>query len=560
MKKLTKYLQQLDTLHSWQSKFTKLTKGGYNVLLTVEPRMDGEGFPRGSLGVPELEFSATYPTEKSSPLLEYYASLIKLYKDDVEDEEAVELAREIIEFEHWMFTNTTTQIEKARGPPMNTMRLEELNKLTRMDWNKTFTTIIGPGRFRKSYSETVINDVKYVKNFRKMMDSKDEAFLSEYLKLAVVRQSCFFLGQECRDLHFKMASSVRKFESEQEYKERTCYNTLDKHLQELLFKVGDVDSSDYNEDETRVFTERLAGKMDSMVSKLTWMDDETKKEVFERIRDMFRIKYKCYWRLNSYLDTEYSEAPHINSRGNVDIFDYFTGFIQFHKKRQSLLMTELRLWPLSLFASHPLWYEPDVQFYVPFFFMKGLFNADDLPDQIRFGFYGSLLTHEMTHQFDALAANFTDKYGWDEKRIWSKDSRENFDKQMQCLIDAYDGQQVGSGKINGTFTLDENLADLIGVNAAFESWKNNTSSRLFNASEIPDPLKDLMDDRLFFLAYANSHCSRDAEQMPVELQLGLKTPHKLRVNLPLAHSDHFAQAFKCAPGSKMNPAKKCPFK
>ena len=264
--------------------------------------------------------------------------------------------------------------------------------------------------------------------------------------------------------------------------------------------------------------------------------------------------------MNNGVSLDYLEGQHINSTDKVDIFDYFRGLIEFREKKQSSIIANLRLEPHSLFATHPSWSEPNERLYVPFFFMKGLFNADDLLDQIRFGFYGSLLTHEMTHQFDALAANFTEKYTFSKKSIWSKDSRENFDKQMQCLIDAYDGQQVGSGKINGTFTLDENLADLIGVNAAFESWKNNTSSRLFNASEIPDPLKDLMDERLFFLAYANSHCSRDAEQMPVELQLGLKTPHKLRVNLPLAHSDHFAQAFKCAPGSKMNPAKKCPFK
>ena len=546
MNKLTKYLQQLDNLDSWKPKFVNLTKDGYNVLLTVEQSIISTEV---SLAPPELEFEKAHSTEESSPLLEYYSSLIKLYKGDIKEEDAVKLAREIIEFEYWMITNTSTTAEKAQDPK-NKLTFSELDEMTQMEWTEKLLAIIMHATKFREFTKAVIEDFKYLRNFRKMMDSKDEAFLSEYLKLAVVRQSCFFLGQECRDLHFKMASSVHKFESKQMYEERTCYNTLDKYLQEVLFKVYDPKFHSMDTYYARALTKNVADTMDSFVGKLTWMDAETKEDVFERIRQRTSILYKSDPELESKDDFEIKHSSITYETGKMDIYDYFTGLIAF--KRENLLKD----WHLSLFATHPLWSNEEEELYVPDFFTKGLFFSKDLPDPIKFGFYGSLLAHEMTHQFDASAANFSKMWATD---LWTKDTRSKFDQNMHCLIDAYDGKEVGSGKINGTSTLDENLADFVGLRVAYLSFRNNTQPD-YKLPYLPDRMKGMTDLQLFFLSYANSHCSNDVKQVPVELELGIRSPRKHRVNLPLAHNKIFSAVFSCQPSSKMNPERRCFFR
>ena len=79
-----------------------------------------------------------------------------------------------------------------------------------------------------------------------------------------------------------------------------------------------------------------------------------------------------------------------------------------------------------------------------------------------------------------------------------------------------------------------------------------------NSTEILHLLKDQFDDRLFFMSYANVHCSHQVK--PFARSILLKPPPKLIVNMPLSYFDAFSQVFKCKPGSKMNPHKKCPFK
>lgn len=75
---------------------------------------------------------------------------------------------------------------------------------------------------------------------------------------------------------------------------------------------------------------------------------------------------------------------------------------------------------------------------------------------------------------------------------------------------------------------------------------------------MPSLLTDLTPEQLFFLSFANAHCSNDhPDLVSAELKLGMRPPKKYRVNVPLAHTEKFAQAFKCKAGSKMNPVKKC---
>ena len=565
MKKLTEYLKQLDTLDSWQSRFIQLTRDGYNVLLTLQPGIFTHGFSAPSFDAPELEFSAAYSPEESSPLLEYYSSLIKLYKVDAKEEEAIKLAREMMEFENWMSTNRSSLVEKTQDPPIKTMTIEELDKMTQMDWNETIIAIFNAEEKLggREYRQSIINDVKYVKNFRKMMDSKDEAFLSEYLKFAVVRQSCFFLGQECRDLHFKMAGSVHKFESKQKYIEQMCYNTLDKYLQEVLFRMHDPVFDRTKLLNIQLFVDRIFDSLNYLVGNFTWMDRETKQRMAERSSS--DVLYNNGYSLNTEVQftQRFSKAPYFEGK-TMDIYDYFTGLINFHRKKRSSVLKTTDFWPLSFLATHPLWHQAKSEFYVPSLFIKGLFMSEEnIPDyltgSIKFGFYGSLLAHEKTHQFDALTANFSEKWAWRKKVLWSKDTRRNFDGKMQCLIDAYDGQQVASGKINGTSTLNENLADLIGVSAALEAFRKSNLSTPYNITELPEPLREMNGNQLFFLAYANSHCSNDVKQAPAELELGVRSPHKFRVNVPLAHTEEFAKAFSCKAGAKMNPVKKCSF-
>ncbi|KAG0246357.1 Endothelin-converting enzyme 2, partial [Actinomortierella ambigua] len=125
--------------------------------------------------------------------------------------------------------------------------------------------------------------------------------------------------------------------------------------------------------------------------------------------------------------------------------------------------------------------------------------------------------------------------------------------------------------VNGQFTLGENIADNGGLRKAYETWyqrfkggssttnKNATSNNNSNKNnQILPGLEKYTRDQLFFVSYAQLWCSKSTPEMAESsLILDTHAPSKWRVNGPVQNTPAFAQAFKCAEGSPMNPAKKC---
>ena len=171
-----------------------------------------------------------------------------------------------------------------------------------------------------------------------------------------------------------------------------------------------------------------------------------------------------------------------------------------------------------------------------------------------------MLAHEIIHSIDEVATKFDQDI---QEKYWTNETIRHFNSKMKCLIEAYRGEDIEingkeiDGKIDGRSTLDENLADLMGLMVTYKAYKKVNPTSWTATSEYPDSLKHFSSDQMFFLSYANVHCSSDAGQAQADLALGVESPRKYKVNVPLKHMDQFAQAFQCRTGSKMNPAKKC---
>lgn len=72
--------------------------------------------------------------------------------------------------------------------------------------------------------------------------------------------------------------------------------------------------------------------------------------------------------------------------------------------------------------------------------------------------------------------------------------------------------------------------------------------------------KDLSAEQLFYVYYASGECeSYDSEYVFRRFQERGESPAEQRVNLVLSHDKLFHKAFKCQPGSPMNPKKRCRF-
>jgi predicted metalloendopeptidase len=177
------------------------------------------------------------------------------------------------------------------------------------------------------------------------------------------------------------------------------------------------------------------------------------------------------------------------------------------------------------------------------------FFADGYSLASNYGGIGVVLGHELTHGFDNSGRLF-DRSGmlndW-----WTPDTEAAFQARAQCVVDQYASYQVLPGlSVDGQLTLPENLADMGGVNVAYDAWM---------ARGDHEGARGGLDDRQqFFVAFAQSWCenARDAF-LQSQVSTDPHSPARQRVNGALANAPAAAEAFSCAPGTPLAPVNPC---
>ncbi|RQM23471.1 hypothetical protein B5M09_001644 [Aphanomyces astaci] len=183
-------------------------------------------------------------------------------------------------------------------------------------------------------------------------------------------------------------------------------------------------------------------------------------------------------------------------------------------------------------------------------FFDGHFDAAQ-----NFGAIGATIGHEITHGFDHLGRN-NDGDG-NVNPWWSNTTSTAFKTKAQCINDQYSNFVVKSevngtvlGNINGTITLGETIADNGGLKTSFRAYHEYLK-------EFPSQYTEEAGDKLFYLSYAQSQCSKNTDAF---LLRSLKQTHprgRYRVTGALQNNAEFARVFQCLPDSYLNPSKKC---
>ncbi|KAF1754034.1 hypothetical protein GCK72_020592 [Caenorhabditis remanei] len=166
---------------------------------------------------------------------------------------------------------------------------------------------------------------------------------------------------------------------------------------------------------------------------------------------------------------------------------------------------------------------------------------------------GAIIGHEIGHGFDPNGRK-RDENG-KENDWWTPEDSAEYDRRAQCLIDQYDEfDDPDFGKnLNGSITIGEIVADLIGVDVAWKTYKSLDMS----AEPSIIGFENYSLDKLFYQLKALNWCGTGAEY---DLEDQLKFVHpteSFRINGIFSNMKSFAETFNCPVGSPMNPEKKC---
>ncbi|XP_031569139.1 membrane metallo-endopeptidase-like 1 isoform X2 [Actinia tenebrosa] len=274
--------------------------------------------------------------------------------------------------------------------------------------------------------------------------------------------------------------------------------------------------------------ENIRSSFIARLEKDTWMDPRTKENAKQKlhITDNFFLNYKAI--------SHFSAVKSLNTYGTpVDRSEWT---------------------PDKIYVMNAFYIADSNKIVVPAGIIQPPFYSPDFPMYLVYGGIGMVIGHEITHGFDGLGR----KYGSNGKKEdwWSKSSSQSFKQKAKCLEEQYNKYPVFGKNINGSLTLDENIADNGGIRLAYEAyqrWKKE------NGSEKILPGLTLSPDQLFFVGFAQLWCS-SFNEASADYSTKYDPLHafpKYRVIGPLTNFNKFSEAFNCPANSPMNPSTKC---
>mgnify|MGYP003343967752 FL=1 len=217
--------------------------------------------------------------------------------------------------------------------------------------------------------------------------------------------------------------------------------------------------------------ERMSKLVDNLVeayrveiSHLSWMSEVTRKRALEKLAKFTpKIGYPDKWRDYSKLEIVTGDLL-----GNVNRATSFEIDRAINKLGKPVDRTEWEMTPQTVNAYyHPMMNEivfPAAILQPPFFDM-------DADDAANYGGIGAVIGHEIGHGFDDQGSKF-DGDG-NINNWWSDEDREAFEKLTGKLIHQYNECEpiaAPGHKVNGAFTIGENIGDLGGLNIAIKAY------------------------------------------------------------------------------------------
>ncbi|MBS1597269.1 MAG: M13 family metallopeptidase [Bacteroidetes bacterium] len=282
----------------------------------------------------------------------------------------------------------------------------------------------------------------------------------------------------------------------------------------------------------------LQTAFEARISKLDWMSDETKTKAKEKLHAFLKqIGYPDKWR-------DYSKVTIERDKYFENLVSASKNEYQFQigKQGKPVDKTEWDMTPPTINAGYYPTFNrivfPAGILQFPFFDL----NADDA---INYGAIGLVIGHEMTHGFDDQGAQY-DKDG-NLKNWWGKDDSVKFAAKTKLVVDQYNGFVViDTLHVNGALTAGENIADLGGLNIAYDAFK------MTKQGQGNEKIDGFTPDQRFFMAYAQISKGKKKDELTRRfINIDPHSPEMWRINGPLSNFTPFYTAFNVQPGEKM---------
>ena len=232
----------------------------------------------------------------------------------------------------------------------------------------------------------------------------------------------------------------------------------------------------------------VVAAMGRRIDNLAWMQPETRVRARAKLANFTtKIGYPDQWRSYDGLDTRADDLFGNRWRSAQFEHAYQTGKLGGPVRRWEWFMTPMEVNAYANFGMNEIVF-PAAILQPPFFDP----HADAA---INYGGIGAVIGHEISHHFDDQGSKYDENGRLSD--WWTPADVTAFEAAGRRLIEQYNRYEVLPGeRINGEFTLGENIGDLAGLAIAYDAYRASLGGR-----EAP-VIDGMTGDQRFFLGWA----------------------------------------------------------
>ncbi|HXD37909.1 MAG TPA: M13 family metallopeptidase [Rhodanobacter sp.] len=493
------------------------------------------------LGLPTKDY---YTDPKHADLrkayLDYIAKTLEL--TGVSADDAKKQADEVMAFETKLAAASLAPVE-LRTPEnqYHFVSVAEADKITpHFSWDNFFKA--QGVTIDKGFS---LSQPAFFAEFDKLLAGAPVAQWQAYLRFHAIDNASDALSKPFRDNKFAFYGKTLSGQPEQKPRWKQVLaavnGSMGMALGELYVKQEFTPEAKQRAEE---LVTNVRNALKARIENLDWMSAETKAKAIAKW-DTFlpKIGYPDKWRswdgLNVTPDNYYANLEAASK------FNYDFDIAKIGKP------TDRKEWGMTPQTVNAYYNPTDNTINFPAAILQPPFFSANADDAINYGGIGAVIGHEASHGFDDEGSQFDgagNNVNW-----WTKDDRAKFDARTAKLVQQFNDYTPIKDKpdahVNGKLTLGENIADLGGLNVAYDALQAALKQ---HPAEAGQKIDGYTEDQRFFLNWARVWRGDIREkQALLRLNTDPHAPASLRAIGAPSNMPAFATAFQCKSGDAM---------
>ena len=491
---------------------------------------------QGGLGLPDRNYY--FDADKKDARDAYRAHVARLLEmSGVAAADAAAQAKDVLAFETRLAKVSKSSEDLSRHTELyyHPVSIAEADKLTpHFPWSRFFAAqgVEAPKMFSLAMPE-------FHQEFSRMLAEVPVATWKGYLRFHTLDSAAPYLSDDFAKQHFAFHNQALNGQKEMKDRWKRVLGTINSQAGEAMGQLY-VKAAFPADSKAKVLAmvENMRDVLKTRLERLEWMGNATRQKALAKWATFTpKIGYPDKWRDWSGLHT--SRDSYIGNVLAANEFDYKWSLGKIGKPVDR---TEWGMSPQTVNA----YYNPQLNEVVfPAAILQPPLFDPKSDDALNYGNTGATIGHELMHGYDDQGSRFGPSGNFEN--WWSPADAKGFAERSEKLVQQFNEFEAMPGlKVNGRHTLGENIADLGGIEVAYDAMKKA-------AGNTPDPMIEGMSrDQRFFASYALSwRSSMTPESLKVLVATDEHAPANFRAIAPPSNMPEFAAAFQCKDGDPM---------